>query len=112
MATKEWKQRNQEKLREYRRRWYAANRQSAALAVKQRKREIKSWLNQYKATLKCSRCPESHPACLEFHHREPSEKDINLAWAVSWGWSVERILREIDKCVVLCANCHRKQHWA
>jgi hypothetical protein len=112
MATKEWKQQNQEKLREYRRRWYAAHKESATSAVKRRKREIKVWLNQYKATLKCSRCPENHPACLEFHHKRPSEKDINLSWAVSWGWSVERIQREIDKCVVLCANCHRKQHWA
>lgn len=112
MATEEWKRQNREKLRGYRRKWYAINKESAIIAVKQRKREIKAWLNDYKSTLQCSRCPESHPACLEFHHRNPAEKEINLAWTVSWGWSTERIEREIAKCIVLCANCHRKQHWA
>jgi hypothetical protein len=111
VATKEWKQQNQDKVREYRRKWYANNKQSAKIAIKRRKREIKAWLSEYKATLKCSRCPETHPACLEFHHKNPLEKDINVGWVASWGWSVERITKEIDKCIVLCANCHRKQHW-
>ena len=112
MATAEWKRQNQAKLREYRRKWYAGNKESAKLAVKRRKRKIKAWLNQYKSELKCSRCSENHPACLEFHHKNPQDKAINLSWVVSWGWSTERILQEIDKCIVLCANCHRKQHWA
>ncbi len=112
MATEEWKRQHRDKLREYRRKWYAGNKESAIVAVKQRKRDIKAWLNSYKSTLTCSRCSESHPACLEFHHRNPAEKEINLSWVVSWGWSIERIEREIDKCIVLCANCHRKQHWA
>lgn len=111
MATEEWRQKNQDKLREYRRKWYAGNKLSAKAAVRKRKQKIRDWLDQYKSSLKCSRCPETHPACLEFHHENPAEKDMAVSSGVDWGWSIERMMREIDKCVVLCANCHRKLHW-
>ena len=44
----------------------------------------------------------------DFHHLDPSEKDFGLAdfWHRSW----KRIVAEIKKCVLLCANCHRKRH--
>lgn len=43
---------------------------------------------------------------LEFHHRDPKEKDPN--W--SRGWRLERLKIELDKCDILCANCHREVH--
>ena len=46
---------------------------------------------------------------LEFHHRDPNEKDFHLAQSGncrSWG----AIKLELDKCVLLCANCHREIH--
>lgn len=62
---------------------------------------------------KCSRCEESHPACLEFHHRDVATKLASISDAV-WrlGWSYQRILDEIEKCDVVCVNCHRKEHWS
>lgn len=111
MATEEWKREHPEKLREYRRDWYAKNQKAAKDAVRQRKREIRGWFDSYKAEQKCQRCGEAHPACLEFHHREPGEKDRDVSKALDWGWGVERILSEIAKCDVLCANCHRKLYW-
>jgi hypothetical protein len=57
------------------------------------------------------RCGESHPATLDFHHRDPNEKDFLLSSAARNGWGKERILREIEKCDVICSNCHRKEHW-
>jgi hypothetical protein len=111
MATEEWKKAHQEKLREYRRKWYARNQKAAKIAVRRRKQEIRKWFDEYKSQLQCARCPETHPACLEFHHREPKKKEIVVAKALVWGWSIERILAEIAKCDVLCANCHRKLHW-
>lgn len=62
----------------------------------------------YKDNLKCARCPEDHWACLEFHHEK--DKEITLAKAVNACWSIDRILKEMEKCIVLCANCHRKLH--
>ena len=75
-----------------------------------RLQSISEWFEGHKNRLRCVRCGESHPAVLQFHHRDPAEKDIALAEAVSAGWSVERILREAAKCEVLCANCHMKHH--
>src|ERR1051326_2653657 len=111
MATAEWKKAHQEKLREYRRNWYVRNPESAKRAVRKRKQDIRKWLDEYKSHLKCVRCGEDHLACLEFHHRDPEKKEMVVSRTVDWGWSIERILAEIAKCEVLCANCHRKQHW-
>lgn len=72
---------------------------------------MKAWFFKLKQGLKCQRCPENHPAVLQFHHRDPAAKEINLAESIHRGWSKERILREIEKCDVLCANCHLKHHW-
>ena len=56
----------------------------------------------------CVRCGESDLACLDFHHRDPSEKEGHIGHIRRF--SVERINAEIAKCDVLCANCHRKHH--
>jgi len=56
---------------------------------------------------KCQRCGyDKCSAALEFHHRVPSEKDP--AW--HRGWSLPKLKEELDKCDILCANCHREVH--
>ena len=70
----------------------------------------KAFLKEIKSELKCSMCGEDHPATLDFHHRDPQEKDQMVSKAIFRGWSIERIKKEIDKCDVLCSNCHRKLH--
>lgn len=56
----------------------------------------------------CLRC--GYTACirsLQFHHKDPSQKDFTISGkSVSWG----RILQELEKCVLLCANCHGEIH--
>jgi hypothetical protein len=74
-------------------------------------KKISLWLMEYKSHLKCELCPESHPATLDFHHKNPKEKDVNIARLVSDRKSIDYIKSEIDKCRVLCSNCHRKLHW-
>lgn len=75
------------------------------------KAKRRAWLKEYKKTLKCSRCPESFWACLDFHHKNPEEKEFEIREIVDKGVSMARILKEIAKCDVLCANCHRKEHF-
>jgi hypothetical protein len=105
---------NSENLREYNRRYYERNRE--ALLKKQagkNKRLYESrrqWLINYKKTLKCARCGESHPATLTFHHKNNSEKSFEIGNALGIGVSLKRLLAEIEKCEVLCANCHAKEH--
>lgn len=80
-------------------------------AVKRvRQQAVADWLEELKSVLECARCGEAHPAVLQFHHRDPSQKEMSLAEAASKGWGRERILREAAKCEVLCANCHAKHH--
>ena len=46
---------------------------------------------------------------LEFHHKDPTQKDFTIANARLTTFN-ERIEAELDKCLLLCANCHREQH--
>ena len=113
MPSKEWLSdpNNQEKRRESRRKWYHNNKPKTYSKVKQRKNQLKEWLESYKSNLKCEICSEDHPATIQFHHKDPQEKEIEISKTVNQGWSKERILSEIDKCQVLCANCHFKLHY-
>lgn len=45
----------------------------------------------------------------DFHHRDPSTKDFSIGRVKSLKWS-ESIEEELDKCDLLCANCHRRRH--
>jgi len=99
-----------EKRREYRRKWYKGNSKSEIAHVKRRKQEIRKWFIEFKKNLKCSVCSESHPATIEFHHKSGENKENEIGFMVGHGYSIESIRKEIEKCQVVCANCHRKIH--
>ena len=65
-------------------------------------------VTDFKASCGCKLCSEKEPACLEFHHLDPSEKDFVVSTSANRSW--DKIQAEMHKCVVLCANCHRKVH--
>lgn len=100
-----------EKRRECRRRWYKNNRTSEKQHIRRRKKEIRIWFANYKKKLKCLKCGESHPGCIDFHHKENENKDNEVTYFVGNGYSIKRILEEIKKCEVWCSNCHRKYHY-
>lgn len=57
---------------------------------------------------KCSLC--GYGKCisaLEFHHRDPRQKDFGISGT---NKSFESIKAELDKCILVCANCHREIH--
>lgn len=90
-------------------RYYYKNRESEKERTKERTEKLKKWFKNYKRKLKCKECGEGHPACLDFHHKQ--DKDVGVTELVSrYNTSKDRILEEIEKCEVLCANCHRKRH--
>ncbi len=113
MPSKEWLSdpNNQEKRRESRRKWYANNKLKSCDKVKKRKQELREWFSNYKQQLECELCGENHPATIHFHHTNPKEKEIEISKTINQGWSKERIMTEINKCQVLCANCHFKLHY-
>jgi hypothetical protein len=103
---------DREKQRTAQREWDQKNQKRKIEDKRLRRRALRARFAVFKKTLKCSRCPESHFACLDFHHRDPNEKDMALFQVISvGGWSWEHIMREVAKCEVLCANCHRKEHY-
>lgn len=97
---------------EYRKEHYERNKKKVRQQVYERRSDLREWLKDLKKDLKCSQCGEDHIACLDFHHLDPTEKDLSIAEAPSRGWSQTRALEEMKKCVVLCSNCHRKLHWS
>jgi hypothetical protein len=103
-----------EKTREYNRKYYRENREHLLKKQKEKNRRLakarRKWLADYKKKLECVRCGENHPATLTFHHADSSEKDFEIGNALGLGVSLKRILAEIEKCEVLCANCHAIEH--
>jgi hypothetical protein len=94
----------------YQRKHYQKNKDYYKDKASDRKKALRDWLTEYKTSLKCNRCPEADADCLDFHHSDPSEKEGNLGWIISRGWSLDKLKKEISKCEVLCSNCHRKHH--
>jgi hypothetical protein len=48
------------------------------------------------------------PRVYDFHHLDPTQKDFTIARIIGRSW--DKIIPELDKCVLLCANCHRLRH--
>lgn len=73
----------------------------------QRYRQIaREFVLAYLLTHPCSECGERDPRVLEFHHE--ADKDNEVSRLMGRGASLEALKAEMDKCRVLCANCHRK----
>lgn len=94
-----------------RRDWYQkrGNRERVLKLNSDKRAERRAWFQGLKLKMECARCGENHPAVLDLHHRDPSEKENGVTDMMAWG--KKRILAEIAKCDVLCSNCHRKLHW-
>lgn len=137
---KEYRNANRDKINAQKRAWYAKHRTRISQERKeQRKRpEVKARVAVYKKNYKptpeikrrwtenarrrsrerkakavellgglCSVCGlKDDPAVYDFHHRNPAEKDVSISRAKSWAV----MKKELAKCDLVCANCHRKLH--
>jgi len=90
-------------------RWYYKNREYDNERREERRQALQAWVRDRKASSDgCERCDEGHPATLEYHH--PGEKFKSISHMVRDGHSRRRMLEEMERCELLCANCHRKLH--
>lgn len=89
---------------------YMNNKEKYIEKARVSKRKTINWFREYKCTLKCEYCSENHPACLDFHHIDSFDKLFTIGECIA-KVSKKRLLDEISKCRVLCANCHRKLHY-
>lgn len=120
-STKEWIA--------YRKAWYESNREVILEKAKKRWREdeslrkrriayqasrrvaLREVITEIKENLGCCNCEENDPRCLDFHHRNPLEKTNGISRMVNCHMSLDTILEELEKCDVICSNCHRKLHF-
>lgn len=68
---------------------------------------IRVFVNKLK--VKCCLCGETFNRCLHFHHKNPKEKEIDISSCYNRK-SIEKLIIELQKCVVVCFNCHIKIH--
>lgn len=81
-------------------------------AIRLKKRIIKHKLIEYKGG-KCERCGyDKCEGALQFHHRDHSQKEFTIAEVnVNNLFSMQDLFNEVDKCDLLCANCHAEEHY-
>jgi hypothetical protein len=96
--------------KEWNKKYYLKHRIQEIRRVAKRKAAQRIWLDDYRKNLECEICGENDPVCLDFHHRDAKLKDFSIANIKAVGWGKDRVLLEIQKCMVVCANCHRKIH--
>jgi hypothetical protein len=105
--SEEWK----EYQRNYQRSWHQRHREERLTKLYARKKAISEYLQEAKKQLCCADCGERHPAALQFHHVNAEDKMFNVGDAIRGGRSLDTIKKEIEKCIVLCANCHLIRHY-
>ena len=88
-------------------RTYADRREELIKAVAKRRRKIKTLALEYKGG-KCQVCGyKKYQGALDLHHLNSKEKEFGIAdkgYTRSW----EKVKAELDKCILVCANCHRE----
>ena len=90
-------------------RTYADRKEYLKQAVSKRRKMLREKAVKY-AGDKCSLCGYNRCSeALDFHHRDPQTKSFGISQSgITRSW--EKIKDEVDKCVLICANCHREIH--
>jgi len=98
------KERHRQLIREH----YQKNKLYYLYKAKKYRQGLREWYNELKSKYSCIKCSETYIRSLDFHHRDPSTKKMEVSQMVAHGYSKKSILEEIAKCDCLCSNCHRK----
>lgn len=92
-------------MRSYRANRYKADKEWLDSGPKAK--ELKFWMIELKSK-PCTDCGNSFPTCcMDFDHRLGTVKSYNVASMFAHHYNKELILKELDKCDLVCANCHR-----
>jgi hypothetical protein len=122
---KKYQAENKRRIRARRRRYYLKNRDEIIakakayierpgvrdkrvrrMAKKHVERQLILW--GIKKDSGCVTCGERDTLVLDFHHRDPKDKVSKLPTMTSRAWP--EVEKELEKCTVLCANCHAREH--
>jgi hypothetical protein len=98
-------------MRERGRKYYHENRDrqlKLAIDRTQKARRIKKKFLIQAKDRPCEDCGNKYPHyAMDFDHRKNSDKVVEVANLVSKNWSLNKIKNEVEKCDVVCSNCHR-----
>lgn len=87
------------------------SRKNGREAVRRANRKKREKFNQLK-TGPCADCGGTfHPYVMDFDHREGTEKCFAISLAANMNIAWDRVLAEVAKCDLICANCHRMRTW-
>lgn len=105
-------QKNRERLLAYQKEYAATDSGKASARRKRDKTEqiTRGFVKEYLLTHPCIECGEGRTPCLDFHHLKPSTKKMSIHDMLKKRYSLNTIKLEIDKCIVLCKNCHALEH--
>ena len=107
-----YREKNRDKLNESCRSYYRDNCERETAKKNDYRNKKKQIVEGLKSSKGCKICGEKHPAVLDFHHRDKNNKVFSVSDGIKlFGFSLSKILLEIEKCDVICSNCHRKLHW-
>lgn len=88
---------------------FDCNPQGSANSITLLRRKAKE-IGIQKLGSQCTKCGENKIYLLDFHHRNPTEKEGELS-DFSKGYNLDKFFEELAKCDLLCANCHREFHY-
>jgi hypothetical protein len=88
---------------------YLRNKEKVYAESVDRRKRLFAEVNLYKSEKGCLFCSEKESICLDFHHINPSEKEETIARLITQKGR-KKTFEEIEKCIVVCSNCHRKLH--
>jgi len=109
MSKQAWRDNNKDAVNEYQRKFYAENKEKQLKKIyanrAKRRARLKETINNIKNT-PCKDCGNIyHPEAMDFDHL--GNKEFNIANAMRDVKNLDRVLKEVEKCDIVCSNCHR-----
>lgn len=98
------------KQQEFQRLHYKKYKDRFVQRTRDRRKANRLYVNEYKKSNICVKCGTSNYLVLDFHHVNPSDKTKEISELVKQS-NIKKIKEEIIKCQLLCANCHRIEHY-
>ena len=104
---KQYYKNNREKLRKKHKQYHADNRERDNERTAKQHEKGRKFINDYKLSKGCAICGYNKCAsALDFHHNG----DKKFTIGEKSGCNLETLKEEIEKCIVLCRNCHAELH--
>lgn len=90
---------------------YVRNKKTYLARSKARKDISKKFVEGFRKDSRCVDCGNADYRVLDFDHQPEYKKSLDVCIMAASGYSISTIITEINKCHVVCANCHRIRTW-